>query len=399
MMGRVRWAVGMAVTGLSLTALACSRGEATRAGDAAAAAEEGAAPHDSLIALSAEQRANAGIAWDTVIARSGGPTIEATAEIGPAPDRVAHVGTRVSGKVTAVSANQGDRVGRGQVLAIVDSPELGRAKADYLGALATARVARGTADRERELFDRQISSEREWRQAEAEAVRAVAERDAAENRLHALGLLDEDLAALQSEQHYSSTVELRAPLAGEIVARNITIGQTLEPSDIAFAIMDLREVWLLVDIYEKDLGLVRRGQSAEVTVTAYPGETFRGRVANIGAVLESQSRAVKARVVLANEDRRLKPGMFATVRLQGGASGAAPGLFVADMAVQRDEGNAIVFVPAGPGAFRRVVVRTGAESPGWVEVLGGLKAGDSVVTQGSFILKSELRKSELGEEE
>ncbi|MBL8977375.1 MAG: efflux RND transporter periplasmic adaptor subunit, partial [Gemmatimonadetes bacterium] len=124
------------------------------------------------------------------------------------------------------------------------------------------------------------------------------------------------------------------------------------------------------------------------------------KVANVGAILEAQSRAVKVRVVLPNADGRLKPGMFATVQLSGSRSGqSSTGLYVPEGAVQRDDGVPIVFLSAGPGRFRHVRVRTGRERPGWVEVVSGVAAGDSVVTEGAFLLKSELRKSELGEEE
>lgn len=368
--------------------------------DEGEAVEAPAEASDSILTLTPEQVASAGIAWGRVESQASGGGIEATAEIVAAPDRVARVGTRVSGRLTELRAGVGDRVMRGQVLGIVDSPELGRAKADYLSALASARVAAQTAERERELFDRQISSEREWRQAEAEAIRARAERDAAENRLHALGLEHAELEALQTEAHYSSTVALTAPMSGEVVGRDASLGQNIDPIDVVFTVMDLREVWLLVDVYEKDLREVSVGQGAEVAVAAYPGARFRGQVANVGAILEAQSRAVKVRVVLPNADGRLKPGMFATVRLAGERSGeSATGLYVPEGAVQRDGGVPIVFVPAGPGRFRHVPVQTGRERPGWVEVVSGVAAGDSVVTAGAFLLKSELRKSELGEEE
>lgn len=392
-MTRTLW---LAAGGVLMVALASG----CTGGDDGEAAEAPAEASDSVLTLTLEQVASAGIAWGRVEPQASGGGIEATAEIVAAPDRVARVGTRVSGRLTELRAGVGDRVRRGQVLGVVDSPELGRAKADYLSALASARVAAETAERERGLFERQISSEREWRQAEAEAIRARAERDAAENRLHALGLEDAELEALQTEAHYSSTVALTAPLSGEVVGRDASLGQNIDPIDVVFTVMDLREVWLLVDVYEKDLREVAVGQGAEVAVAAYPGARFRGKVANVGAILEAQSRAVKVRVVLPNADGRLKPGMFATVRLTGARGGeSATGLYVPEGAVQRDGGVPIVFLPAGPGRFRHVQVRTGRERPGWVEVVSGVAAGDSVVTAGAFLLKSELRKSELGEEE
>lgn len=386
---------------------ACGRGGSAETAEGAEAAPAGTPGAETpatggapTITLTAEQQQNAGIALGVATRRGGVGGIEATAQIEAAADRSAAVGTRIPGRIESVRVAEGQQVRRGEVVAILESTELGRAKADYLSSLATANVTRETADRERALFERRISAEREWRQAEAEAVRARAEKEADENRLHALGLADADLADLRVEGHYNSSMPLRAPLAGTVTERRASLGQMVEPADVLFRIVDLREVWLVVDVYEQDVARVKVGQRADVRTAANADETLTGTVTNIGAIVESASRTVKVRVVLPNPRGTLRPGTFATVRLSdAGAKPSEQVLAIPASAVQRDGDGTIVFRPAGPGRFVAQPVEVGEASGGWVPVRNGLAAGDSVVTAGAFILKSELRKGELGEEE
>jgi cobalt-zinc-cadmium efflux system membrane fusion protein len=353
----------------------------------------------NVVTLTEAQVTNAGIAYGTVELRREAGVLEATAQIEPAADRVAKIGSRVPGRVIAVRAAVGDRVNAGQTVVILDSPDVGQAKADYLSALASATLARQTETRERQLFERRVSAEREWREAEAEATRADATVQAAENRLHALGLEDSELAALRTERHYSSTMVVRTPLSGVVAERNAAPGEMVEPMNPLLTVMDLRQVWTVVDVYEQNIRQVKVGQDVEVTTAAYPGEAFKGRVASIGALIEPQSRSTKVRVVLPNPGERLKPGMFATVFIKGAVPSTAERLFVPIAAVQRDGERSIAFVLLRDRTFAPRTLRVGSQAGDWVEVLEGLTAGERVVTTGAFLLKSELRKSELGEGE
>lgn len=351
------------------------------------------------VVLTPEQARVAGIAIGTVVERATSAAIQATATIEPTADRQARVGSRISGRVTALRARVGDRVSAGQPLAVVDSPELGRARADYVAALARATVARESADREKRLFEKNISAEREWREAEAQAVQARAERQAAENRLHALGVGDAELPAMDGDRHLGSTMAIRTPIAGVVVEAGATLGQMVEPQDVLFVVMDLRSVWLLVDVYEQDLPQVQRGQRATVRLKAVPDRAFSGVVEDVGAIVDAKSRTVKVRVVLENPQGQLRPGMFATVELEGTSGERRRGVYVPSAAVQRMGAEHVVFVARGENAFapRRVeVVRDGGD---FTEIAGGVDVGERVVTSGSFSLKSELQKDELGGEE
>lgn len=390
----------------ALIALAACRGKQpapdereTGATPANGAAERSKGSEAGAIVLTPEQARAAGISTAPAEERAEASPIEATATIEPAADRQARVGSRIAGRVVTVRARVGDRVRAGQLLAIVDSPELGRARADFLAALAEANLARETADRKKALFDDKISAEREWREAEAQAIRARAEKDAAENRLHALGVSDEELPHLRKDGHLGSTMAIASPLAGLVVDAAATLGQMVEPKDTLFVVMDLRSVWLQVDVYEQDLSQVRPGQGATVRLKAVPGESFAGVVDNVGAVVDPKSRTVKVRVLLENARGALKPGMFATATIAGTSGEKRRGLYVPSSAVQRLGRESVVFVARSENAYESRRVEVGRGGGAWTEIARGLDAGERVVTTGSFALKSELKRDELGGEE
>jgi cobalt-zinc-cadmium efflux system membrane fusion protein len=352
--------------------------------------------------LTPEQIANAGLAFATVVERPVAEVLEATAEIEPAPSRFAQVGARVTGRVTRLLVAEGDKVSEGEAVAEIESQELGQATGDYLASVTQATVAREIADREKRLFDRQISSEREWRQAEAEAVRARSVKEAAENRLHAFGLSDEELRRLQVDQHFSSKVTVRTPLSGIVASRAANIGRIVQPGDGLFEVVDLSEVAIAIDVYEQSLTRVRSGQRVEVETMSTGNAVFEGRVTSVGAVVERQTRTVKVRVLLANPEKVLRPGMFATVRVLGARADSvnARGLYVPSAAIQRDGGATVVFVRVdSAGRFERREVGIGPETGGFTQILRGLRSGEVVVTTGSLTLKSEFRKGTLGEPE
>jgi membrane fusion protein, heavy metal efflux system len=361
-------------------------------------AEQRAPGHadDSVVRLTPEQIRAANIQLGKVEVRTETAVLEANGQIAAADDRQARVGVRVPGRITALQAAVGDRVKKGQVLAVVESPELGRAKSDYVSADASARLARENAGREKMLFDKQISAEVEWRKAEAEAVRTAAELQAAENRLHALGVGEAQLPIGVS--HFTSTFGAVSPIDGLVVERGVTLGEMVSPEKTLFLVMDLAQVWLLVDVFEKDIAQVALRQKVKVTVAAYHEQLFEGEVSHIGAIVEARSRAVKVRIALANPRGVLKPGMFARASLSDTRGDEHEHLFVPVEAVQRTDRGTIVFVPGdATGAFVPRAVKTGHEAGKSVAIESGLTAGDQVVVAGSFLLKSELGKAALGE--
>lgn len=305
-------------------------------------------------------------------------------------DRVSHVGSRSDGRIIAVQADLGARVRLGQALAMLESVEVGRIRAEEREAEALLKIAQENHSREQRLAEQGISSRKELLEAEAQLRRAEAALHSAEDRLDVLGASHDHGAGGQ--------FSLVAPFAGVVVARDASLGEMATPADTLFTVADLSEVWIELDIFERDLSRVRSGQSAAVVVTAYPGRTFPGRIVYVGDVLNPTTRTVRARVEIPNPDGALKPGMFATASIQVGGGGPPMAVIPQD-ALQTLEGRRVVFVPGdAPGEFRAVPVEVGETIDGdRVVILAGITPGSRVVTAGAFALRSELSKGEIGE--
>lgn len=302
-------------------------------------------------------------------------------------DRVSHIGPRTHGRVVALRTDIGQQVRGGQALAILESAEIGQIRAEEHEAEALARIARENHEREARLEAQGISSRKEVLAAQAELRRAEAALQSARERLRVLG------AGHGSGAQFAVT----APFGGTVVARHASLGEMTSPSDTLFTVASLEDVWIELDIFERDLARVRIGQAAEVTTTAYPGRSFPGRIVFVGSVLDPQTRTVDARVEIQNRGGELKPGMFATATIQvGGGSRVA---VVPQEALQELEGRKVVFVPGDrPGEFRASPVEVGEAVDGnRMVVRAGLKPGDRIVTAGAFALRSELAKGEIGE--
>ncbi len=326
--------------------------------------------------------------------------IRVSAVIKPNENRLAHVSPRIAGRVVTVRKLLGDTVKAGDVLAVFDSVELGKAKADYLKFQALVSIQEKNYQRARRLFEQQITSQKDVLEAEAAYQTVKAEFEAAHATLHLYGLSDEDTHRLtwQTKEPISE-FPLFSPFSGIVAEKDISIGEMVSPERSIYTIADLSTLWIQLDVYEKDVAKVQLGQDVVLSTESYPQETFRGNVTYIGSLLNETTRTVSARVEIPNPQRRLKPGMFATAIIAAQGQAAATGLTILEGAVQRVEDAMVVFVPNGDGIFRKRPVTLGKKEGGWVEVREGLKEGEQVVTEGSFTLKSELLKASLAGEE
>jgi cobalt-zinc-cadmium efflux system membrane fusion protein len=323
------------------------------------------------------------------------PSLVVPAEVVAAPDGVSIIGSRVSGRVAEVRRNVGDQVRAGEDLIVLESVDVGVAAAEWTTASARENLARSAVRRAERLFEERIVSERRLEEARASFQAAEAEVVAAVTRLRAFGL-SLPLPPGASE----GRVALSSPIDGTMVMRSASVGAWVEPSDQLGKIMNIEELWLLGAVYERDIRHVNEGQPTLVDVRAYPGETFPGTVALVEATLDETSRSVGIRVVLPNPDHRLKPGMFATARITG-THAHEPRLLLAIPveAVQEVDGHTSVFVRDGDDGFTLQRVHLGEQAGDRVEVLNGLTEGDEVVVNGSFVLKGQLLRSSLGEDE
>lgn len=322
------------------------------------------------------------------------------------PKDVAKVAARVPGRLASIEVVPGQKVKKGETLGFLESAELGQARAEYLSAATRARVAENNYQREKELLAKGITSEREMRQAESEAAAARAQTNAADGKLHSLGLNDSEIKALKADEHYSSRFAARSPLDGTVIEVGGTVGQAVEPTSTLFTVADLRELWILLDVYEAQLPLIAVGQGVNFTTSAQPGRNFRGLVQHIGEFVDEKTRTVTVRLAVPNPDGALKPGMFAQAEittLHGDSADGGPTaqanlpLVVPSAAVHKVGEDNVVFIVEETNRFRAVKVKVGERSAEEVEILSGADEGQTVVTQGAFILKSELSKESMGE--
>jgi cobalt-zinc-cadmium efflux system membrane fusion protein len=186
-------------------------------------------------------------------------------------------------------------------------------------------------------------------------------------------------------------VALKAPIAGTVVERLVTLGQAVERADDAFKIVNLEHLWVLLDVYEKDLQRVHVGQKVSLRTESRPGEVFKGSLAYINPLIDEKTRTAHVRIECDNPDGKLMPGQFVSAKLAGDSAGQAPveALAVPRQAVQTVDGKSLVFVRRADG-FERRVVELGVSGGDLVEVRAGIKAGEEVATEGAFLLKSEL---------
>ena len=328
-----------------------------------------------------------------------GGEITSTAIIEPDHTRVAHVSPRISGRAIDIKAHLGDNVKKDQILAELDSIELGQAKANYLKAKANLQVARANYDREDRLFKKKISSEKEYLDTKGEFLRSQAEINVARETLKLLGLTDEEIRKLTwgGAEHPPSHFPLLAPFTGTVVEQHMVLGEYVKPESKPYTIADLTQLWIQVDIYEKDLAWVDTGKEVTIKVDSFPDSHFNGTVTYISDFLDESTRTAKARVVINNSDRKLKPGMFATARISNPSTGKKEVIAIPRSAIQKLRGEQSAFVVEDESSFELRELELGKESEEFVEVLSGLNTGDIVVTEGGFYLKSILLKEEIGE--
>jgi cobalt-zinc-cadmium efflux system membrane fusion protein len=328
-----------------------------------------------------------------VESRQGGEQVTVLGELAVDERSYAEVGVPVAARVVRLLAGVGDRVGEGQALLELQSPEVGHARSDYLSAVAQLTLAEASLKRKRDLAAERIAPLREVQEAEADAAAARAEVRASAAALQAMGLATP--AEDGSDAVGSPIFHVQAPVAGTVIDRTALRGQMLDPGTAAFRIADLSTLWLTVHAFERDAVRIRRGTPAQITFSALPGQTFAGTVALVARQVSTDSRTVDVRIELRNRQELLRPGMAASASLPIGAE-AAPILTVPVAAVQRVGDNWCVFVPREAGLFEIRTIGRGRDLGGEVEVLSGLQAGETVVVDGAFLLKSQAERVDAG---
>ncbi|HOF39498.1 MAG TPA: efflux RND transporter periplasmic adaptor subunit [Candidatus Hydrogenedentes bacterium] len=319
--------------------------------------------------------------------------VELPAEVRLNEDHVAHIVPRVSGIVREVHKHIGDRVLKGELMAVLDSRELADSQAEYLAANSRLELARKEFTREKSLWEAQISAERDYLAASRELQEAQIAVRAAGQKLQALGLSEAQLRDMASgRRDFLTRYEMTSPFDGEVLEKHIVLGEALESQANAFIIADLDTVWVDVQVFEKDLPHIRPGMTVQISGPEGHSAT-EGVITYVAPVVDRETRTTLARIVLPNTDRRWRPGLFLRVQLRLEQAEAA--VLIPKTAVQRFESAPVVFVEDGD-ELRAVEVELGHENSDSVEIVSGLPAGTRYVAEGAFELKARIVTSNLG---
>jgi cobalt-zinc-cadmium efflux system membrane fusion protein len=320
------------------------------------------------------------------------------------PDNASwRVGVLVEGRVESVFANLGDFVRKDQVLARMHSHEVHEARAAYQMAVserarleAARALSQKNYDRAQRLFALKAASVQEVEQAKQELLNTQTAGTNAATALERERTHLEDTLGIPAEPGSSASsaelelIPIKSPADGYVLQKNITPGATIQPSTDAFVVGALQRLWMVASIPEDNLGQIHLRQTATVTLQD-ASQTFPGHVTNLGQQSDPVTRLIPVRIDIANANNRLRPEMLATAQIAVGS--LAPMLLVAQDAIQQVNGTDVVFVRATPSRFDVHPVRRGAVMGGRVQILEGIRAGDFIVTRGSFIVKSQLLKS------
>ena len=319
--------------------------------------------------------------------------IDTTGKVQFNEESLVRVHAPATGRVLEVLAQPGDVVEPGSRLFVIDSADLGAAKADYAKAVADVERSAAAARLSRELFEAQAVARKELREAENDARKAVAERERAASRLLTLGVGQAQFAEIAARADATTTIVVRASRGGVVVERNVAAGQVVAygQSDTPvnlFVIADLGTMWVVADVYEPDVPRLKRDLPMVATLRCCPGERYEGRVSYISDTVDKETRTVKVRSIVVNRGRTLKAEMFVNVAI---ATGATRALTIPQSAVHREGSSTYVLVVTGKDRLERRPVVLGDDLGDAVEVATGLGLDDRVVSTGSILLKATTR--------
>jgi cobalt-zinc-cadmium efflux system membrane fusion protein len=376
----------LAALALSLLTASCGRRAEKAADPAAPQTADAAAAKPRDLTLDPAQRQK--VRLEKVAPSPFHRTIETTGTVAFDQNRATQVLAPISGPVSRILAEVGARVGRGQSLATVASPDFAVDVSALRKAEATAKNARRVADLDAQLWKNDAIARRDLEQAETDAVAAEADRDAALQQLRDLGVDARTLSDIQANRPTTAMAgaAIRSPLAGTVVEKLITPGQLLQAGTTpCFTVADLSTVWVMANVFESDLPFAAPGDTARV-MTGAPGPAIQGKVDYIAALVDPSTRAVAVRIVAPNPNEVLKRDLY--VRAEIESRRESRGLLVPVSAVLRDDENLpILFVANPDGSFARRRVQIGTRVGDRQEITSGLAAGETIVVEGGLFLQ------------
>ena len=322
-------------------------------------------------------------------------TLELPGEIAFNADMVSHVVPRVPGAVLQAPKNLGDKVQAREIIAVIDSRELGEAKTRYLVAVEREKLARYNFERVQRLWEAQTIAEKEFLTTQKAFLEEKIELTSARRKLMALGLNEREMSNLANEDESTLThYAIRAPFDGVITKKHLSKGEWVKEDQEIYVIADLSSVWVEIIVYAKDLDSVHLGQKVMVKADS-SGLEAEGKVSYVGPLVGEDTRTAKARVVIPNTDGKWRPGLFAQVELV--RHNSSPPLVVRNEAIQTFQNKSVVFVEYD-GQYEARPVTLGRTNDKFSEILRGLSAEERYVTRNSYVLKAEMGKAGMSHE-
>jgi cobalt-zinc-cadmium efflux system membrane fusion protein len=311
-------------------------------------------------------------------------------------DATVRIYSPVAGRVNAILANLGQSVSTEAPLAKIDSPDFGQALADARKAASDLLLAERTLNRLRELYEHQAAAKKDVENAEATQASAASEKDRAMARLALYG---------GNEKSGDQLYELRSPLAGVVVDKNINPGQEVRADQMLanatqlfaplFVVTDPTKLWVQLDVSELDIAAIKPGQALRIYSRAYPDKVFEGALENVGDSLDPATRTVKVRGVVNNADKLLKAEMYVTVDVVVNANDiAGQHVEIPAKAVFMKDNQQYLFIEESPGQYERKLVKTGGDNEGKTLILDGIEAGQKVVTEGCLLLEALIESAD-----
>lgn len=306
-------------------------------------------------------------------------------------ENMANVGSRVAGRITEVFVKEGDNIQKGSPLCLISSVDLGIAQANYLKAKARLEAVKLQAERANELFEKKIISAREFEMANMEFKTIKTEVETSYNALEIYGLTKAEIQAIETGKNKQQFLAIRSPLTGTVTDRKAVQGQSVNIEETLFVTANLSKLWILLDVYEKDLYSVKIGAEANVYTLGDKPETVKAHVAHVSEVIDPIKHTAEIRLEVNNTEHKLKPGQTVSAKVQGlvSESKSRKIMVVPAEAVHKIEGKSIVFIQNADGTFEAREVIVGETIDDDIEIRSGVTTDVNIVSEGSFVIKSE----------
>jgi cobalt-zinc-cadmium efflux system membrane fusion protein len=376
---RCRWLAALAAAAAIMLVFVDCQGSGSKASADSSSAKS--SDNAELFTIPQDQMAHVQVL--TVQPATLARTLRLTGAVAYNSFRTTPVITQVSGPVSRVVVVPGQKVQKGEPMLYVASPDYSQLRTNYLKAKDAYALAQKAYARARDLYEHKAIAEQNLEQAESAEVQASGDLASSQAALKVMGITDPD-ALVQAPPSFE--VPVRAPISGEVVEQDVSAGQLIQPGTTqCFMISDTGSVWVLVNIYQKDLPYVRVGDTVTIQTDTYP-EVFHGRISYVAASLDPNTRTLQARIETNNPGEKLKKDMYVVATVNAGVIPNA--IALPDAAVLRDsENQPFVYAAASSNQFGRRSVTLGESLNGQTEITSGLKAGDQVVGNGSLFLQ------------